>query len=131
VTHYLALEDVISIHEETMRRLGFEPQPLTRHENCISALDRPRWASHYEQADLIGQAARLGTGIARAHAFLDGNKRTAHRCLVIFLYSNGYRLPGDHLDLAKKLEALVHPDISDDAADTDLEQWLRDRVRPR
>lgn len=128
---YLGLEDVVSIHEETMRRLGLRPQPLVRDQNCQSALDRPRWAAHYEQADVICQAARLGTGIARAHAFLDGNKRTAQRCLVIFLYINGFRVTGDHLDLAKTLEELVAPDTTDEAADTELELWLRERVAPR
>src|SRR4051812_1656261 len=82
------VEDVVSIHEETMRRLGLTPQPLVRHQNLLSALDRPRWAVHYEQADVICQAARLGTGIAHTHAFVDGNKRTAQRCFVIFLYVN-------------------------------------------
>ena len=113
-----------------MRRLGLTPLPLVRRQTCLSALDRPRWAAHYQQADVIGQAARLGTGIARAHAFLDGNKRTAQRCLVIFLYINGFRLAGDHLDLAKTIEALVEPDVTDEAADTALELWLRERVVP-
>ena len=131
MTNYLGLEDVVSIHEETMRRLGCEPQPLARYQNCLSALDRPRWAAQYEQADVICQAARLGTGMARAHAFVDGNKRTAQRCLVIFLYDNGFRLTGDHLDLAKTLEELVKPDITDEATDTELERWLRERVVPR
>ena len=131
MTEYLGPEDVVSIHEQTMRRLGCEPQPLVRHRNCLTALDRPRLAAHYEQADVIGQAARLGTGMARAHAFLDGNKRTAQRCLVIFLYVNGCRLTGDHLDLAKTLEALVGPDVTDEAADSALELWLRERVVPR
>src|SRR3954469_22821061 len=131
MTTYLGLEDVVSIHEETMRRLGVRPQPLVRHQNCQSALDRPRRAARYEHADLICEAARLGIGIARAHAFVDGNKRTAQRCLVISLYDNGFRLSGDHLDLAKTLEALLKPDVTDEAADTNLELWLRERVVPR
>jgi death on curing protein len=131
MTEYLGIEDVVSIHEETMRRLGYKPQPLIRHEGCQSALDRPRWAAHYEDVDVIGQAARLGAGISRAQAFADGNKRTAQRCLVIFLYNNGFRLAGNHLDLAKMLEVLARPDVSDEAADIQLEQWLRERIAPR
>src|SRR5215207_1641460 len=131
MTNYLGLEDIVSIHEEMMRRLGHEPQPLIRHESCMSALERPRWAAYYEQADIICQAARLGAGISRTHAFADGNKRMAQRCLVIFLYNNGFRLLGDHLDLAKKLEALAQPDVNDEAADAELEQWLRARIAPR
>jgi hypothetical protein len=50
---------------------------------------------------------------------------------VIFLYVNDFRVTGDHVDLAKTLEELVKPDITDEAADTELELWLRERVVPR
>lgn len=124
----LDFEDILAIHDETMKRLGFESQPLIREGDLRSAVHRPAWAAHYEQTDLIGQAARLTTGIARAHAFLDGNKRTAQRTLTVFLGLNGANLPGEHLDIAQLLERLSGPDVSDDEADAQLERFLRDRV---
>jgi death-on-curing protein len=127
---YLEYEDVIAIHHETLRRLGEAPEPITRPENLQSALQRSRWAAHYEGADLVCQAARLATGITRARAFLDGNKRTAQRAHVLFLYINGLVITGDHLDLARKLEALADPGVNDDTADALLESWLRERVSP-
>ncbi len=36
-------------------------------------------------------AARLYTSLADAHAFFEGNKRTAFRAAVAFIEANGYR----------------------------------------
>ena len=126
MVEYLGLEDVVAIHHETMQRLGDIPQPLTRHGECLGALNRPRSAAHYENADIVTQAARLTVGLVKAHPFVDGNKRTALRCLEIFLSLNGLEIQGDMLDLAQQLEQVADEDI--DAGDAQLEAWLRERV---
>lgn len=128
---YLGVEDIIAIHHETMRRLGVSPQPLARPENLTSALERPKWAAQFEGADLASQAARLALGISRAQGFVDGNKRTAQRALMIFLYLNGFQVTGDHLDLAHMLERLAELITDDHDAVAELENWLRDRIVPR
>lgn len=125
---YLGLEDVVSIHEDIMRRLGDGPQPLVHRSECLAALDRPRWAAYYEQADIVAQAARLGMGLVKAHPFVDGNKRIAHYCLIVFLGLNGLRIQRDLLDLAKEIERLADVDLDD--TDAQLDAWLRDRVVP-
>ena len=128
MVEYLGVEDVTSIHEETMRRLGDLPQPLVHRAECLAALDRPRWAAYYEQADVITQAARLAMGLAKAHPFVDGNKRTAQRCLAVFLHLNGCTVPDDREALAREIERLTGIDLDD--GDAPLEAWLRDRVVP-
>lgn len=70
------------------------------------------------------------TGNFRAHAFLDGNKRTAQRSLVVSLFINGLVITGDHLDLARKLKEFADPGVNDGTADARLESWLRERVAP-
>lgn len=57
-----------------------------------SALARPRNLYAYEQADLFALAAAYGYGIAKNHAFIDGNKRTAFLVMFTFLKVNGWRL---------------------------------------
>jgi death-on-curing protein len=126
VVEYLDLEDIVAIHHETMRRLGDTPQPLTRQGECLGALNRPRSAAHYENADIITQAARLTVGLAKAHPFVDGNKRTALRCLEIFLSLNGLKIQGDMLEVARLLEQIAGEDT--DAGDARLEAWLREHV---
>lgn len=65
-----------------------------RDENMLeSALARPqqRWA--YEpEADLADLAAAYGYGLARNHAYLDGNKRIAFVAATVFLLKNGLLL---------------------------------------
>ena len=53
-----------------------------------SALERPvnQWA--YEQTDLAALAAAYAFGLARNHAFVDGNKRTAFHAMMVFLRVN-------------------------------------------
>ncbi len=55
-----------------------------------SALNRPRNKLGYEpEATLPALAASYAFGLAKNHAFLDGNKRTAWSCCVLFLKING------------------------------------------
>ncbi|HVH76154.1 MAG TPA: type II toxin-antitoxin system death-on-curing family toxin [Stellaceae bacterium] len=53
-----------------------------------SALARPRNALAYGEDDLAALAVRLIAGIAQAHAFEQGNKRTAFVAMVQFLNIN-------------------------------------------
>jgi death on curing protein len=57
-----------------------------------SALARPRNLHAYEQADLFALAAAYGYGIAKNHAFIDGNKRTAFLVMFTFLKVNSWHL---------------------------------------
>lgn len=65
----------------------------TLHEGYLeAALARPLNAYHYGgQSDLIVLASYLWHGIAEAHAFNDGNKRTATVVMAMFLAMNGVR----------------------------------------
>ena len=57
-----------------------------------SALARPQNAFAYGEDDIVVLAVRLMAGIAQAHAFEQGNKRTAFGSLRLFLHPNGYDL---------------------------------------
>ena len=128
---YLTIDDVLQLHVAVMEATGSYPQPLRSEGGLESAVKRAETFGYYQGADLVGQAARLGIGISRAQAFLEGNKRTAFAALDVFLRLNGLAFVGDPLELGRTLEALASPAISDDEADDRFEQWLRDRVGPR
>jgi len=55
-----------------------------------SAMARPRNAFAYGEEDIVALAVGLMAGIARAHAFEQGNKRTAFAAMRLFLRANGY-----------------------------------------
>ena len=57
-----------------------------------SALARPQNAFAYGEEDIVVLAVRLMAGIAQAHAFEQGNKRTAFEALWHFLRLNGFDL---------------------------------------
>ena len=57
-----------------------------------SALAQPQNLAVYGNPDVADLAAAYAVGIARNHAFLDGNKRTAWVVAETFLLKNGYEL---------------------------------------
>ena len=58
-----------------------------------SALAQPQHVWSYEpDADLAMIAAEYGVGLAKNHAFLDGNKRIAFVATNVFLILNGFEI---------------------------------------
>ena len=133
MAEYLGLADVIAIHEHVMTRLGSNPAPFRAGGEGLleSAVMRPQMAAHYEDADLIRQAALLAVGISQSQAFLDGNKRTAFGALRAFLELNGHTFAAESLGVARELEAVAERADSLDAATTRFENWLRANSRRR
>ena len=82
---------VLAIHEEQVAEHGglggVRDMPLLQ-----SALARPQNLAAYGSPDVADLAASYAVGIARNHAFLDGNKRTAWVVAETFLLKNGYEL---------------------------------------
>jgi death-on-curing protein len=62
------------------------------------ALARPRNAFAHGEEDIVVLAVRLLAGIAQAHAFEQGNKRTAFGSMWHFLRFNGYDLDFEDSD---------------------------------
>jgi death-on-curing protein len=60
-----------------------------------SALARPQNFFAFGEEDILVLAVALMAGIARAHAFEQGNKRTAFEAMWHFLRLNGYDLAVD------------------------------------
>ena len=128
---YLSVGDVIALHDAILQRLG-APYAALRDEGALeSAITRPRMAGHYEDADLVRQAALLAIGISQAQAFVDGNKRTAYAATETFMLVNGLALTGDPIALAKELEAVATRTDDLEAATARFEAWLRGHVAPR
>jgi death-on-curing protein len=73
-----------------------------------SALARPRNFFGYGQEDIVVLAVALMAGIAQAHAFEQGNKRTAFAAMRLFLGANGYDTSfDDTTPWAQQIIALV------------------------
>jgi death-on-curing protein len=122
---YLSVADVMALHNEMMEGMGQHPAPLRDAGLLESAVLRPQMAAHYEDADIVRQAAVLAVGIARNQPYVDGNKRTAYIAALVFLRRNGHPLSGDYLEMAHELEAVAARTDSLEAATGRFEDWLR------
>ena len=84
------------------------------------ALQRPVNKWQYERADIFACAAAYTFGIAKAHAFIDGNKRTAFVTSVTFLRLNGWHFVTDPVDGVAVMENLASDNVSED----EFRSWL-------
>jgi death-on-curing protein len=83
-----------------------------------SALARPRNAFAYGEEEIVALAVTLMAGISRAHAFEQGNKRTAFAAMRLFLLANGYDTAfDDSISWADEMIALIeHRSTEEDFA---------------
>ena len=118
---WLTLELVVAIHDEQLRLFG-GPAGLRDPGTLESALGRPKNKWAYENVDLAGLAAAYAFGIARNHAFVDGNKRAAFMAMIIFLEMNGVAFAPDTGEAAAAIVSLAAGEI----AENGLARWIRD-----
>ncbi len=127
---YLTIDDVLDVNVRVKEQDG-EQSLLLSADQLESAIMRPQMAAHYEHADLVRQAALLVSGIAQAHAFLDGNKRTALLAGEMFLDLNGHMLETAPLEFAEAILTLMNRTDSVEAATHRLEAWMRERLHEK
>ena len=69
---------------------------------------------------LLDLAAATAFGIARNHAFIDGNKRTALVAVCVFLADNGLQLLATNAEAAVMIEGVADGSVSEQ----DYAAWL-------
>ncbi len=92
-----------------------------------SALTRPLNLAAYGEPDAAALAAAYGYGIARNHAFIDGNKRTAWVAAELFLRLNGWQLVSTDADCVFTMLAVAAGELSE----SEFAAWLRAHAAPR
>ena len=85
-----------------------------------------RWAYSAPKPDVIALAASYAFGIAKNHPFFDGNKRMSLIACQMFLQQNGLTLVASQPAQVQIILSLAAGEIGE----TELEAWLRPRVRP-
>jgi death-on-curing protein len=118
---WVTYEQVIAIHSRQLRRFGGAPG--LRDDGMLrSALDRPANKWQYEQAEMPVLAAAYGFGLAKNHAFVDGNKRIAFMTMVAFLRKNEIRFTPEQTHATKIILALAAGEVSEES----LARWIKD-----
>jgi len=109
---YPSVELILGLHEQVVVE-GDTTEPGVRSEDTI------RSAVQYVSEGFFGEvpetihekAAHLMWLLVAEHPFVDGNKRTALRTVVVFYMLNGYTF-----DYGDEIRALLHRFATDEAA---------------
>jgi death on curing protein len=118
---WITYEQVVAIHSRQLRRFGGAPG--LRDEGMLrSAIERPINNWKYEQAPLAELAAAYAFGLAKNHAFVDGNKRIAFMVMMTFLRRNGVAFAPDPAQATTIILALAAGEVSEGG----LTRWIRD-----
>jgi death-on-curing protein len=112
---------VYIIHDRQIARHGGASG--LRDEGLLQgALQRPINKWQYENSDTFGCAAAYAFGVAKAHAFVDGNKRTAFVTSVTFLRLNGWHFVTEPAEGVTFMEDLASGAVSEESFRNWLEQ---------
>lgn len=115
----------LAIHDEQLAEHGGAAG--VRDRNAFqSAMARPVNLAAYGDPDASALAAAYAFGLARNHAFVDGNTRTAYVVPEMFLALNGIRLLASDAQAILTFVALAAGDLSE----ATLADWFRANTRP-
>lgn len=123
---WVSMAALILLHDESLAEHGGASG--LRDEGLLeSALARAENIATYGSPDLADLAAAYGVGLAKNHAFVDGNKRAAFLATGLFLMLNGQRLSTTQVDATLTMLAVASGDLDEPG----FAQWLRGHVEPR
>jgi death-on-curing protein len=118
---WITYEQAIAIHSRQLRRFGGAPG-LRDEGMRRSALERPINKWRYESSDLAELAAAYAFGLAKNHAFVDGNKRIAFMAMMGFLLKNGVAFDPEPAHATAIILSLAAGEVSEES----LTRWIRD-----
>lgn len=90
---YLTLPELLELHRQVVVASGGAVD-IHCLEGCESALAQPRMTFGGQEAypTIAEKASTLAFSLVKNHPFRDGNKRTGHAAMEVFLLLNGYEL---------------------------------------
>jgi death on curing protein len=124
VTHeprWIEKRALLLLHQESLAMFG-GARGLRDEGLLDSALARPVNQYLYDKTkDVAALAAAYGYGIAKNHAFVDGNKRAAFLSIGLFLGLNGKWLRVDQVEAIQTILALAAGTLDEHS----LASWIR------
>jgi death-on-curing protein len=117
---WLTYDQIIAIHSRQLRRFGGAAG--LRDDGLLrSAIEHPINKWHYEQSELPELAAAYAFGLAKNHAFVDGNKRIAFMSMMTFLRKKGVRFAPEPAHATSMIMSLAAGEVSEES----LARWIR------
>ena len=120
---WIGIDLALALHDRQLAEHG-GPAGVRDAGLLESALARPVHLAAYSDPDAPALAASYAFGIARNHAFIDGNKRTAWVLARLFLKANGVEIAFDKADAIRAMLGLAAGELSEE----ELAVWFRDHI---
>ena len=91
--HYPTVADALEIYRRVMEQTGglLGIRDIGALESAI-AQPRMTFDNNELYPSLVEKASALGFSLIQNHPFTDGNKRTGHAVMEVFLVANGYEI---------------------------------------
>lgn len=121
---WVTQEVIIALHDRQIAEFGGASG--VRDLGLLqSAIARPQNAFYYSQViSLTKLAACCAFGIAKNHAFVDGNKRTAFMSCYLFLLKNGFIIKSSEEERFISILSLANGSISEE----EFANWLEEHI---
>jgi death on curing protein len=125
---YLTLPEVLELHRQVIRQSG-GAMGVFSMAALESALAQPRmtFAGEDLYPTLVEKAGALGYALIQNHPFVDGNKRTGHAAMEVFLVLNGYEIR----TVVDEQEQLILQVAAGEKNREAFTEWLRSHVVER
>lgn len=125
---YLTLNELLQPHRHLVEQSGGS---VGIHSVRVleSVLAQPHMTFGGEDLypTIVTKAAALGFSLIRNHPFVDGNKRTGHAAMEVFLFLNGHEIDAS-VDAQERIILQIAAGASEREAFT---EWLRAHVVER
>jgi len=118
---WLDVDEVIDMHAEQLAIFG-GPEGIRDRGLLESAVLRPVNQWNYGKTDMAALAAAYAFGLARNHAFVDGNKRIAFQAMMVFLRGNEIAFTPEPAQATAMMLSLAAGEVSEES----LTRWIRD-----
>jgi len=122
---WVPLNAIVVIHDRQIARHGGASgirDAALLEMGCARAMN----LAAYTDADLPEIAAAYAFGIAKAHAFVDGNKRTGFVTAATFLRLNGFSFRPDPVQGVRMMEDLATGDVPE----REFSEWIEKTAQP-
>jgi death-on-curing protein len=121
---WVSVDDAILAHQQSIANYGGS-DGVRDAGRLESALAYPQNLAAYGDPGLAELAAGYLFAVAKNHAFVDGNKRTAWTVMRLFVALNGGRLEYERLEAVRFVEGVAGGEIDYDGA----REWIAVRLK--
>ena len=124
--HWINKRILLLLHDESLAEHG-GASGLRDQGLLDSALARPLNLAAYETPGAAELVASYALGLAKNHAFVDGNKRAGFLAVGLFLQMNGYHLQASPADATVTMLAVAGGEMNE----AELADWIGRHMKKR